>query len=151
MKIFGRLAILLGVMLLIWAAGIWFQDQEAGYEAGERAEAILDEAWGEAQVKLGIEGGASGQQPSLEGSASDASSGRLPDVAPTATARPDRVLKKQYAGILEIPSQKLTLCVYDKWVIRICEIPRAGSPGFPTERLQGSSSAATTIGGILAS
>ena len=115
MKITGRLAILMGAVLLLWAAGIWFQDQETGQEAGERAQEILDEAWGQAQVKLGLTDGMdpSGQAPSLEESVSSASP--MPDVAPTATVRPDRVLEKKYAGILEIPSQKLTLCVYDKW------------------------------------
>lgn len=124
MKMIGRLAILAGVMLIVWAGALWFQDQREGYEAGERAEALLNEVWAVVRVRMGIGDVSADEDVSEAGEALTV----LPQTFDPASNEPEsldtnreRVLDKEYAGILEIPSLNLTLCIYEDWSYRLLD------------------------------
>lgn len=115
MKLFFRLAILAGAAMLLLAAGFLLQNQVTGYEAGERAQAILDEVWPGVQEKLGIADADGGDMASMEDGLPDADSTESGAPAAVPTDGCERVLDDEYAGVLEIPALSITLCVYDEW------------------------------------
>lgn len=128
MNRYSRLAIIIGIGLMMLAGGLCVQNTVAGYEAGEEAQQILDDAWAKAQVKLGLsESGGNGELNLKDGILNNGNESGIDETLLDSetegtvggtiayTSEMERVLDDEYAGILEVPSLNLTLCVYDNW------------------------------------